>query len=184
MNGRFPTIFVSGSMQLRAVEHQGAPWFIARDVCAGTGHKNPSMAVAVLAADEKGLKRIDTPGGPQDMLIVSESGLYKLIMRSDKPAARRFQDWVTREVLLALRKDGMYVMGEEKVKTGEMSEDKKFSPGLLRERRNTLPLGLLAQRGDAGCKIYLTACPTSRIVDWFQAVGHMLEQNLEEDQAP
>lgn len=46
---------------------------------------------------------------------VSESGLYKLIMRSDKPAARAFQDWVTRDVLPAIRKDGMYVMGEEKV---------------------------------------------------------------------
>jgi len=54
-------------------------------------------------------------------VLVSESGLYKLIMRSDKPAAKRFQDWVTREVLPALRKDGLYVMGEEKVRTGEMS---------------------------------------------------------------
>lgn len=39
-------------------------------------------------------------------------------MRSDKPEAREFQDWVTREVLPAIRKDGMYVVGEEKVKTG------------------------------------------------------------------
>ncbi|MDQ7835598.1 MAG: BRO family protein [Humidesulfovibrio sp.] len=55
---------------------------------------------------------------PQKVAVISESGLYKLIMRSDKPAAKRFQNWVTREVLPALRKDGMYVMGEEKVKTG------------------------------------------------------------------
>ncbi len=45
-------------------------------------------------------------------LCVSESGLYKLIMRSDKPAARAFQDWVTRDVLPAIRKDGGYIMGE------------------------------------------------------------------------
>ena len=44
-------------------------------------------------------------------------------MRSDKPEARAFQDWVTRDVLPAIRKDGAYVMGEEKVKTGEMDED-------------------------------------------------------------
>lgn len=43
-------------------------------------------------------------------------------MRSDKPAAHKFQDWVTREVLPAIRKDGMYVMGEELLRTGEMSE--------------------------------------------------------------
>jgi len=47
--------------------------------------------------------------------MVSESGLYKLIMRSDKPQAKAFQDWVTRSVLPAIRKDGMYVMGEEKM---------------------------------------------------------------------
>lgn len=52
----------------------------------------------------------------------SESGLYKLIMRSDKPEARKFQDWVTREVLPAIRKDGLYVAGEEKVRTGGISE--------------------------------------------------------------
>lgn len=57
-------------------------------------------------------------GGSQAKLI-TESGLYKLIMRSDKPEAKRFQDWVTREVLPAIRKDGLYVVGEEKVKTGE-----------------------------------------------------------------
>lgn len=49
--------------------------------------------------------------------------MYRLTMRSDKPNARQFQDWVTREVLPAIRKDGMYVTGEEKVRTGEMSED-------------------------------------------------------------
>jgi prophage antirepressor-like protein len=56
-------------------------------------------------------------------LCISESGVYKLIFRSDKPAARRFQDWVAREVLPAIRKDGGYIMGEEKVRTGEMSEE-------------------------------------------------------------
>lgn len=56
--------------------------------------------------------------------LVSESGLYKIIMRASpykNERVKRFQDWVAREVLPALRKDGMYVMGEEKVKTGEMS---------------------------------------------------------------
>jgi len=59
-------------------------------------------------------------------MLISESGLYKLIMRAHpnaNPAVARFQNWVTREVLPAIRKDGMYVMGEEKVKSGELSED-------------------------------------------------------------
>ncbi|WP_319237465.1 BRO family protein [uncultured Propionivibrio sp.] len=55
--------------------------------------------------------------------LISESGLYKLIMRSDKPGAKPFQDWVTKVVLPAIRKDGAYIMGEEKVATGELGED-------------------------------------------------------------
>ncbi len=55
--------------------------------------------------------------------IISEAGLYKLVMRSDKPEARAFQDWVCGVVLPAIRKDGAYIQGEEKVATGEMSED-------------------------------------------------------------
>lgn len=51
------------------------------------------------------------------LILASESGLYKLIIRSNKPEARPFQDWATRDVLPAIRKDGAYVMGEEKVAT-------------------------------------------------------------------
>ena len=57
------------------------------------------------------------------MVTISESGLYKLIMRSDKPEAQDFQNWVTRVVLPSIRKDGAYIMGEEKVASGEMDED-------------------------------------------------------------
>jgi len=46
------------------------------------------------------------------LVLVSESGLYKLVMRSDKPQAKAFQDWVTKVVLPAIRKDGAYVMGQ------------------------------------------------------------------------
>ena len=57
------------------------------------------------------------------LLLVSESGLYTLIFRSDKAAAEPFRDWIAREVLPAIRKTGGYVDGEEKVRTGEMHED-------------------------------------------------------------
>lgn len=57
------------------------------------------------------------------MVTILENGLYKLIMRSDKPEARDFQNWVTRVVLPAIRKDGAYIIGEEKVSSGEMDEE-------------------------------------------------------------
>ncbi len=53
------------------------------------------------------------------MKAISEAGLYALILRSNKPEAKAFQKWVTSVVLPAIRKDGAYVIGEEKVATGE-----------------------------------------------------------------
>jgi prophage antirepressor-like protein len=58
--------------------------------------------------DEKGVENIYTPGGPQQMSVINESGLYTLILRSNKPAARPFRKWVTAEVLPAIRKTGSY----------------------------------------------------------------------------
>lgn len=68
----------------------------------------------ILAADE--VRLVPPPvqsGGYRAALLLSEPGLYRLIMRSDKPAARQFQDWVVRDVMPAIRKDGGYIAGEE-----------------------------------------------------------------------
>ena len=70
-----------------------------------------------------GMDVVHTPGGPQKMAVVSESGLYRMTMRSNSTAARPFQDWVTKDVLPAIRKNGGYVAGQKKVATGEMDED-------------------------------------------------------------
>lgn len=89
------------------------PWFIAGDVCRILGIKNTTLALRPLDADEKGLYPIYTPSGyAQPMLHISESGFNKLIMRSDKPQAKAFQDWVTKEVLPSIRKTGAYVAGQ------------------------------------------------------------------------
>ena len=86
--------------------------------------------------------------GGDKVILISESGLYKLVLRSDKPEARVFQDWVTSEVLPALRKDGVYVVGEEKVKTGEMSEDEFLLRAfdILKKKAERLSLELAEAR--------------------------------------
>jgi len=118
--------------EIRVLSVNEAPWFVAVDVCralnlaehpmGGFGHHLKGLADdEVTPISKLGVK---LPGkGMGNARAVAESGLYKLIMRSDKPEARRFQDWVTRDVLPAIRKDGAYIMGEEKVATGEMDED-------------------------------------------------------------
>lgn len=93
---------------VRSVVLDGEPWFVARDICNVLGLPNLSMAMARLSDDEKGVNRIDTLGGPQQMAVVSESGMYALVLRSDKPGAAAFRRWITTEVLPAIRKTGSY----------------------------------------------------------------------------
>ena len=93
-------------------------------MCEALGYPEKSRSVILrkLSDSENGLYPIQTVNrGTQNLSVVSEPGLYKLIMRSDRPEARKFSDWVTSVVLPAIRKDGAYVMGEEKVLTGKMS---------------------------------------------------------------
>lgn len=107
---------------LRCVEIDGQPWFAATDVCKALGIKNASKATTKLTSSEFSRAKL-TSGRSRPHNVVNEAGLYKIIMRSDKPEARDFQDWVTPDVLPAIRKDGGYIDGEEKVATGDMSED-------------------------------------------------------------
>jgi prophage antirepressor-like protein len=94
------------------VGQDGEPWFVARDVCAVLGVKNTSQAVASLDPDERGICNTYTPSGPQEMLIISESGLYQLVFTSRKPEAKEFTRWVKREVLPAIAKHGAYMTVE------------------------------------------------------------------------
>jgi len=116
--------------QVRIVELEDGPWFVAADVCRVLGISNPPDAIKKgLEPEEQqfmlrsNIDQIDGSFPNRGARCVSESGLYKLIMRSDKAEARPFQNWVTQDVLPAIRKDGGYIMGEEKLKTGEMDED-------------------------------------------------------------
>jgi len=110
---------------IRVVTIHGDPWFLGVEVCAILGIENASNAYARLDIGEKtNIRRTEVGlGHGRDVVLINESGLYKLVLRSDKPEAKVFQNWVTKVVLPAIRKDGAYVMGEEKVVTGEMSED-------------------------------------------------------------
>lgn len=111
----FTTPAALGSHNIRVVTIEGAPWFVLADVARALGRNSPSMMIRGLADDEKGQTICSTPGGAQPTNIVSESGLYRLLVRSNSPNARPFQDWVVRDVLPAIRKDGAYIMGEEKL---------------------------------------------------------------------
>ena len=104
---------------VRIVEKGGEPWFVARDVCDILALGNPRSSIALLDEDERGVHSMDTPSGKQEMGIISEAGLYSLILRSRKPEAKAFKRWVTHEVLPSIRKTGAYLspgMSNEQVK--------------------------------------------------------------------
>lgn len=98
-------VFNYGSAEVRTVMVDGEPWWVAKDVCDILEHTNPSVAIDMLDADERCKKSLGRQG---DAWVVSEPGLYQLIMRSNKPQAKPFQRWVTHEVLPQIRKTGAY----------------------------------------------------------------------------
>ncbi len=102
-------IFNYSGNEVRTIQKDGEPWFVLRDVCQVLGTVNDRNVAARLDADEKGVHQMDTPGGTQSMTIISESGLYDVILRSDKPEAKPFRKWVTAEVLPSIRKHGAYM---------------------------------------------------------------------------
>lgn len=106
-----PAVFDFQSHQVRIVTKNGEPWFVASDVCNALGYSNTSKAVGDhLDADERASEMVPTPNAPLGVPtnIISESGLYALVLRSRKPEARKFAKWVTSEVLPAIRKTGQY----------------------------------------------------------------------------
>ncbi|EAM7588997.1 BRO-like protein [Salmonella enterica] len=110
-----PSVFnFESDCQVRAIIIDGAPWFVAMDVCRAIGIANHRDAVRKLDSDEKGVGSTDTLGGEQETTIISESGLYTLILRCRDAVTPgtipyRFRKWVTGEVLPQIRKTGSYI---------------------------------------------------------------------------
>lgn len=121
MNNLIP--FEYNSRQVRTIVKDGEPWFVAADVCsildidtstAVNGRNrisdNGIIRDGGLDDDEKDTDIVSTPGGSQEVLIVSEAGLYSLILKSRKPEAKAFKRWITHEVIPSIRKHGAYTL--------------------------------------------------------------------------
>ena len=95
-------------VDVRTVIIDGEPWWVGLDAAALLEISRGRQALAALEDYERGTYIIGTPGGPQEMAIINESGLYSLILRSRKPIAKTFKRWLTTEVLPSIRKYGTY----------------------------------------------------------------------------
>ena len=100
--------FQFDTQEIRVVLIGGEPWFVAKDICDVLEQPSISKVLSRLKDYEKGLHSVLTLGGNQEMAIISESGLYRLVLTSRKPQAEPFQDWVVQVVLTDIRKTGSY----------------------------------------------------------------------------
>lgn len=97
--------------QIRTVDYNGEPWFIAKDVCKILEILNPTDVIKRLDVDEKTRLNLGLPGG--DTNIINEFGLYSLILGSRKKEAKAFKRWITHEVIPTIRKTGIYAANTE-----------------------------------------------------------------------
>lgn len=100
--------------EVRVVDVDGAPWFVASDVAKILGYAAAKDMTRRLDEDDKGGRSVPTPGGEQQMTIISEPGLYVAVLGSQVPGAREFKRWVTHEVLPSVRQHGGYLT-EQKI---------------------------------------------------------------------
>lgn len=106
---------------IRAVERNGEPWFVGKDVARALGYSDQAKAIRIHVDEEdKGVDEMATPGGKQSVAIINESGLYSLVLSSKLPGAKKFKRWVTSEVLPAIRKNGGYISGQESMSDSEI----------------------------------------------------------------
>src|SRR5678816_1073443 len=107
-------IFNYSDKQVRTLLEDNQPWWVLKDVCDILQLTTPTRVAERLEDDEVSLTHItDNLGRKQETLIINESGLYNVILRSDKPEAKPFRKWVTGEVLPTIRKTGGYVGNDE-----------------------------------------------------------------------
>lgn len=128
--------FVYSGAEVRTVKKDGAPWFVLKDVCGVLNLGTPSRVAERLDGDEVSLTHLtDSLGRLQETTVISESGLYNVILRSDKPEAKPFRKWVTAEVLPAIRRSGGYIAGQNDLSPAElMAKALKVAEHTLAER--------------------------------------------------
>ena len=126
------SIFNYGQNEVRTVQVDGEPWFVAKDVCAVLELKDHRTSVNLLDEDERHTVPVtDSLGRNQDTYIVNEPGLYSLILRSRKPEAKTFKRWITHEVLPTIRKtNGAYLTLQ---KAEEILHDPNLIIGLAQQ---------------------------------------------------
>lgn len=138
------SVFSFESRNVRIVLIDNEPWFVAKDVCSILEIKNVSDALARLDVDERSTIVLNDSSPNPYISIISESGMYALILSSRKPEAKPFRKWVTSEVLPQIRKTGSYQLNTQLPKTFaealQLAADQAKAIELLEQEKQLLEL--------------------------------------------
>lgn len=115
-------IFSYNGSQVRTVEKDGQPWWVLSDVCGVLELSDTRRTAERLDDGELTRIKLHSGGQNREMYVINESGLYNVILRSDKPQAKPFRKWVTSEVLPTIRKTGQYNANMKPSKALEIKE--------------------------------------------------------------
>lgn len=125
-------LFQFEKSKVRALEIDNEPWFVGKDIAEILGYSQPSVAISKnVPAEFKGVAKMETPGGKQNVVIINEPGLYKLIFKSHASNAEKFTNWVASEVLPQIRKTGAYIPEDKKKRLSIMEENSKTKKASL-----------------------------------------------------
>lgn len=105
--------------KIRTVEIDGKPYFVANDIASALGYKRPADAVTAHCKGSVKYRYL-TSGGEQEVKVIPEGDIYRLIIRSKLPSAERFERWVFDEVLPAIHHNGGYIAGQENLSDAEL----------------------------------------------------------------
>ena len=164
--------------QVRTVIINHEPYFIGKDVAKILGYSRTADAIRKhVDSEDKGVAKMETPGGNQDLQVINESGLYSLVLSSKLPSAKKFKRWITREVLPSIRKHGAY-MTDEKIEEALLNPDTiiKLATELKKEREGRL----LAERQNAVNRPKVVFADSVSVSDTSILVGQLakiLRQN-------
>ena len=141
-------VFNYNGNEVRTIQKYGEPWWVLKDVCEVLDISQAVRVAERLDEDEVSQTHItDSLGRQQSTYIINESGLYNVILRSDKPEAKPFRKWVTSEILHSLRKHGAY-MTPQKIEEALLNPDTiiKLATNLKAEREKRMELERQAEK--------------------------------------
>lgn len=161
--------------KIRALNIDGEPWFVAADVCKALEIKNPTVTVAALDDDERAKLNLGRQG---EANIVSEPGLYGLVMASRKKEAKAFKRWIKHEVLPSIRKNGGYILGQEGMSDAELMAQAVMVAKRTIEAREAKIQELEAQaKANAPKVIFADAVSASEETILVGELAKLLKQN-------